>query len=266
MRKSRGVLAAVLAGFVVSLSYGCSPSYPECFDDSHCRKDAKGRAIEEYCLNGKCAECRNDEHCSSKRDESYICNNGKCQRINGYCNPEAGIHCPAGQKCRDRRCGPECYPETVAEDCKEGQICENNRCVEPPECLRDEDCPAPKICQNRRCVDPPVCQMRLAYFDFDESAIRSDARTVIEQNANCIKERGDVRSTRIVGHCDERGTEEYNMALGKRRADAIRNMLGRLSIRNVTSASRGDLDPVVRGATTEAQHQQNRRGEFLLNQ
>ena len=247
------------------MAYGCSPSYPECYEDSDCKADAKGNAIDEYCLNAKCAECRNDSHCTTKRDESYVCNGGSCQRINGYCNPDNGFNCPAGQKCRDRRCGPECYPESVAEDCPADYICENNRCVPKPECMADEDCPDGMICKNQKCVEPPVCQTKLAYFDFDEATIRSDAKTTIEENANCLKSRSDVKSVQVVGHCDERGTEEYNMALGKRRADAVKNVLSRMGVKSISTKSRGNLDPVVSGASSESDHQRNRRAEFLIN-
>lgn len=265
MVKIRRVFLAALAGSLVCLASGCGPSYPECYDDNDCSTEASGKSANEYCLNAKCAECRNDEHCSSKRDESYICNSGTCQRINGYCNPEVGINCPAGQKCRDRRCGPECYPESVAEDCPENYLCENNRCVPKPECLVDEDCPEGKICKNKHCVDAPVCQVRVAYFDFDEATIRSDAKATIEENADCLNSRKDVDSIQVVGHCDERGTEEYNMALGKRRADAVKNVISRLGVKKVSSKSRGAMDPVVNGASSESDHQRNRRAEFIIN-
>lgn len=252
----RNIFAVLMCAFVLCIAYGCSPTYPECYDDTHC--EAKG----EYCVNAKCAECRNDEHCTSKKDESYYCNNGTCQRINGYCNPDAGINCPAGQKCRDRRCGPQCYPETVEEDCQPNELCEHNRCVPKPECVTDEDCPAGKICRNQHCVDAPVCQMSLAYFDFDESAIRSDAKSVINDNAKCLKERS-ISSVQVIGHCDERGDDDYNMGLGKRRADSVRSVLENAGIKASTK-SRGAQEPVVPNARSESDHQRNRRAEFVI--
>ena len=135
-----------------------------------------------------------------------------------------------------------------------------------PECLVDEDCPAGQICKNKKCVDAPVCQPRVAYFDFDEATIRSDAKSTIEENAQCLKSRSDVSSLQVVGHCDERGTEEYNMALGKRRADAVKSVISRLGVKKVTSKSRGAMDPVVSGASSESEHQRNRRAEFIVNQ
>ena len=90
-------------------------------------------------------------------------------------------------------------------------------------------------------------------------------KATIEENANCLKSRSDVKSVQVVGHCDERGTEEYNMALGKRRADAVKNVLSRMGVKSISTKSRGNLDPVVSGASSESDHQRNRRAEFLIN-
>ena len=121
------------------------------------------------------------------------------------------------------------------------------------------------MCKNKKCVDAPVCQPGLAYFDFDEATIRADAKSVIESNAECLNSRSDVSAVQVVGHCDERGTEEYNMALGKRRADAVKKVLDRLGVARVSAKSRGAMDPVVNGASSESEHQRNRRAEFIVN-
>lgn len=68
-----------------------------------------------------------------------------------------------------------------------------------------------------------------AYFDFDSFKIRGDARDVLKTNANFLKSNPSV-SVQIEGHCDERGTTEYNLALGERRANAARDYLVRLGI------------------------------------
>ena len=56
------------------------------------------------------------------------------------------------------------------------------------------------------------------------------------------------------------------MALGKRRADAVKSVISRLGVKKVTSKSRGAMDPVVSGASSESEHQRNRRAEFIVNQ
>jgi peptidoglycan-associated lipoprotein len=63
------------------------------------------------------------------------------------------------------------------------------------------------------------------YFDFDQAMIRADARPILEAQANWLDRYPDVH-VRIEGNCDERGTREYNFALGARRADAVREFLG----------------------------------------
>jgi peptidoglycan-associated lipoprotein len=63
-----------------------------------------------------------------------------------------------------------------------------------------------------------------AFFDFDSSNLREDARTALDRNAKVLRDNADVRIT-IEGHCDERGTVEYNQALGERRAQAARDYL-----------------------------------------
>ena len=55
------------------------------------------------------------------------------------------------------------------------------------------------------------------------------------------------------------------MALGKRRADAVKNVISRLGVKKVSSKSRGAMDPVVNGASSESDHQRNRRAEFIIN-
>ena len=133
-------------------------------------------------------------------------------------------------------------------------------------------CPSPsasstKIAPLAKSAKTKSASMRpFAYFDFDEATIRSDAKSTIEENAQCLKSRSDVSSLQVVGHCDERGTEEYNMALGKRRADAVKSVISRLGVKKVTSKSRGAMDPVVSGASSESEHQRNRRAEFIVNQ
>ena len=63
-----------------------------------------------------------------------------------------------------------------------------------------------------------------AFFDYDSYSIRSDARSALMNNARSLKERPGIRIT-IEGHCDERGSERYNLALGDRRANAAKEFL-----------------------------------------
>lgn len=101
-------------------------------------------------------------------------------------------------------------------------------------------------------------------FDFDSSALRAGERSKIASVADHLK--GNAMSAVLVeGHCDERGTEEYNRALGERRATAIREELIRLGIdpKRVDTISYGKDRPADPGHNEEA-WRKNRRGEFVL--
>jgi peptidoglycan-associated lipoprotein len=74
-----------------------------------------------------------------------------------------------------------------------------------------------------------VVELRDVFFDYDRYAIRDDAREVLSENARFLKKNSDARIT-IEGHCDERGTIEYNIALGERRARAVKKFLTDLGV------------------------------------
>lgn len=69
-----------------------------------------------------------------------------------------------------------------------------------------------------------ILSQHIVYFDFDSSAIKSDAMNVIKAHGEYLAKHPDIKIT-LEGHTDERGTREYNIALGERRADAVRRVL-----------------------------------------
>ena len=102
------------------------------------------------------------------------------------------------------------------------------------------------------------------YFDFDKSNIRNDQRARLEKNADFLKQNADAR-VRIEGNCDERGTNEYNMALGERRALSAKKYLVNLGIHNdrLHTISYGEEKPLLYGHD-ELSWAQNRRDDFVL--
>lgn len=102
------------------------------------------------------------------------------------------------------------------------------------------------------------------YFDFDKSDLRPDARATLEKNAEWIKNNPGVK-IQIEGHCDERGTEEYNLALGERRANAVKNYLVSLGVDpdRLYTISYGEELPADPGHNEEA-WAKNRRAHFLV--
>jgi len=102
------------------------------------------------------------------------------------------------------------------------------------------------------------------YFAYDSSAIKSSEQSKIANVANHLKS-NPSNAVEVDGHCDERGTDEYNRALGEKRALAIREALIALGVDSmkVTTVSFGRDKPIDTGHS-EASHAKNRRGEFIL--
>ncbi len=109
-----------------------------------------------------------------------------------------------------------------------------------------------------------LSEMTRIYFEFDKAQITSGAADTLKQNAAILKAVPGVKVI-IEGHCDERGTTEYNLALGERRASAVKQFLvdtgadaGRL-----TTISKGEEEPAASGSDEQA-WAKNRRAEFKV--
>jgi peptidoglycan-associated lipoprotein len=103
------------------------------------------------------------------------------------------------------------------------------------------------------------------FFDTDQYNLRPDARATVDRWAAWLQQYPNVNVT-IEGHADERGTREYNLALGDRRANAIRDYLIALGVApsRLATISYGKERPAVPGSN-EAAWQQNRRGVLVVN-
>jgi peptidoglycan-associated lipoprotein len=105
-----------------------------------------------------------------------------------------------------------------------------------------------------------VAEIQTVYFDLDQSSLRSDARDTLGKNYQAIKEHADWEVL-VEGHCDERGTTEYNLGLGQKRAAAVRQYymsLG-LSGTKVATISYGKESPACTDHTEDC-WSKNRRG------
>jgi len=103
------------------------------------------------------------------------------------------------------------------------------------------------------------------FFDFDKSSISPEAKTILERQASLFQANPQVTFT-VEGHCDERGTREYNLALGERRATADKNAMTALGIQGsrIQTISYGKERPAVVGEN-EAAWAQNRRAVTVIN-
>ena len=104
----------------------------------------------------------------------------------------------------------------------------------------------------------------IVYFDFDKSDIKAESRDMLRQKAELMKAYPSIR-VRIEGNCDERGTQEYNLALGERRARAAYDYMVRLGVNpgQLEMISYGKEKPVVQGSG-ESVWAQNRRDDFCV--
>ena len=103
------------------------------------------------------------------------------------------------------------------------------------------------------------------YFDYDKADVRPDQQSLVQANAAFLQQHPNMSVT-LEGHCDERGSTEYNLALGDNRASAVTNALVAAGVPadRIKTVSFGKEKPFCT-ASNEACWQQNRRGHFVLN-
>jgi len=111
-----------------------------------------------------------------------------------------------------------------------------------------------------------VSAFETVYFDFDKSDLRQDSRNVLNKNAEIMLKSQPTAKIKIEGHCDERGSAEYNLALGERRAKSAMQYLLTLGVQpeRLSVISYGKEKPAVQGNDEEV-WAKNRRAEFVID-
>jgi peptidoglycan-associated lipoprotein len=106
--------------------------------------------------------------------------------------------------------------------------------------------------------------LAMVYFDYDQATLDEQDRATLQKNASWMQRWSSTRVT-VTGHADERGTNEYNIALGERRANAVKEYMVSLGVGadRLLATSRGEESPVCT-ENNESCWSQNRRGEFLV--
>lgn len=257
-RNKQTILGMALVVFGAMLFLGCGPTYPECSTDEHCQEQGQ------YCVNKMCRDCADDSDCAGQ-NPCKVCGDGySCVQNPGCCTSD--LDCPGG-RCwavagtNFGECGARCRVEGATEDCPSGQICKGGNCVPNVECTDASQCPPGKACVSGACV-LAACTVDTIHFDFGESRLLSEARAALEKGAECVKERN--QNVTIEGHCDDRGTDEYNMALGERRARRAMKYMQSLGVSvNLNTLSYGEERPVCTQAAENCWWR-NRRAEFIF--
>lgn len=247
--RDRRLLLAIVAGLWAALLSGCpdkKPKSPACDSDKDC-KDGQ------HCVNKTCVQCGDDSHCP----EGQECVNGGCFVVAPECASDD--QCQPGQVCKDGKC-KACESNG---ECGPGGTCKSGVCERPKSCNVDEDCADDEDCIDGLCLKPwssgadvPPCALVTVQFEFDKAVIPEQHRDALGQLAECL--RGVERGLALEGHADDSGTEEYNIALSERRAQAVADYLARLGVdpARLQVVPKGESEPTGRGAEAD------RRVEF----
>jgi len=199
MQRSMPTWCAVVVLLFVA---GCGPTYPKCDKDKDCKE-------KEFCVNGMCQMCRDAKDCK----DGEICNGGRCEPGRKGCSSDGD--CGPNESC----ISGECKPCSADAECGEGGKCHNGKCQRASSKLPDDG----------NLAVPKECTLEPVYFDFNESVLSTEATSAIERNAECLK-KVSSRNVTLTGHSDPRGTEEYNLALSDKRAQSVKERMGRVGV------------------------------------
>ena len=237
---------------------GCKkkPKHPKtpgvCKTDKDC---AKGK----HCYEGKCADCSVDSHCKAGEK----CRAGTCLK-----GCQSDSECEPGTVCKEGVCQKvACSADS---DCGKGRRCVNGHCeaLRKGACTEDDDCADEEVCKNGRCVPAPrprpgpnLCSLETIYFGYNKYTLTAEARRVLQKNAECLEKVPD-RPVVLEGHCDPRGTEEYNLALSNQRAQAAKKYLVNLGVKadRLRVVPKGELEAT---GTDEASWAKDRKVVFV---
>jgi peptidoglycan-associated lipoprotein len=248
-------LIALFGLIVAALTLsGCKPKNGDCdtTDDCKAQDDYKN----DVCVDKKCKECGADTDCKA----GFLCQENKCVP-----KPECAKNedCGTGKLCKNAKCVSGCVNDA---GCGGGK-CVNGQCKPPGSCSGDSECPSGQKCVSGFCQvpdtgGPSACELKRVNFDFNESTLTDAAQTILKDDASCIQQR--KLSVTLEGNADERGTEEYNLHLGERRAASAKKYLQSLGVEpgKMKTISYGKERPINPGHD-EAAWAENRRVDVV---
>ena len=242
---------AVLAVCVVVVAAVASckkkPKTPACDGNDDC---AEGLV----CVNKQCVQCSTSAECGEGKE----CKEGACV-AKAECTKD--LDAPAGRASRAGQC------RACANDgeCGPGGQCLVGKCKRATACKVDEDCADDEDCIDGFCQRPWAgsggdagCQLATVFFALDDASIAQSERDRLDTNQQCIEKHG-AKSVMLVGHTDQTGTDEYNIALSERRAQTVADYLARLG----TDPARLHVVPKGESELSGNGDDKDRRVEFL---
>jgi len=258
------VLSAAVRSLVVVLPLvaglaGCpGPDWPKCENDDHCKENGD-QAMNYVCVFGQCQECGRDTDCKD----------GKKCKANRCVKPcKADGECGAGMSC-DVKTG-DCSKKKVEEKPKPKPPAKGGAGAS---CVEDGDCASGFVCHTNICTDANSVKTddvgecpaeATVFFEFNVFDLTPEARSTLDQTAKCMKANA-AQKLNVEGHADERGTTQYNLDLGDKRARAIKDYVVRLGVEGsrIQTVSYGEERPAV-GSSDEGAWAKNRRGVLKL--
>ena len=249
-----------LCGVVAALLSACpGPDWPKCENDDQC-KENDGKEVNYVCVFGQCQQCGRDADCAA----GQRCNK-KTYQCEAKCTNDAacgdGMRCEAGACLEGARApagagvGEDCV-ETG--DCQTGLVCTDGKCAEEQTATDGGDTDG-NAWQSLTCTDDATVR-----FEFNEANLTPEARETLNAFAACLETNIKWTLT-IEGHADERGTSEYNLQLGEKRAGEVRKYLANKGVAKsrLKTISYGEEQPQVDASNEEA-WAQNRRGRLII--
>jgi peptidoglycan-associated lipoprotein len=186
----------------------------------------------------KNGECKSSADCAAQQGVGTVCVTGRCVEC------AADSDCTSGFACQKNRCEPKAGALGAADT--SGQ--------------RDGAGAGSSGAADAACGDPTAFTVR---FGFDQSSLAGDATATLQKLAGCLQ-RSPAKKVGVDGHCDDRGTTVYNMALGKKRAEAVAKYLRDLGVSAPAETNTyGKERPVCREATEDC-WARNRRAELQI--
>jgi len=210
------LVAAFALGFgLATASCGDSSKKPGCKADKDCKSPL-------VCAANTCVECTQDSQCPRGKH----CNANACVAA-AEC--ERDDDCGGGKVCQAGKC-KACASdgECPSGSCKAGACTPAKKCQKDNECADDEDC-INGVCRKATAgaSGDITCTLSTVYFAFDDSTVQASERDRLTANVACI-EKTKGKNVYLIGHTDTSGTEEYNIALSERRAQAVADFMARL--------------------------------------
>ena len=263
-----GLNIRTISGVVATLGLvwlaGCKPDYPLCGANDDCQV---AEHLGDVCVNGTCQECLEDNQCVERKGENFFCNSGRCE-ARPEPEPQCAVNedCQSNQKCEAQQCvaAPESTQlKAIGEACNESTECgTDNSCLNGL-CVTAEIAALIQKCQSYTTDTAPQRADHSILFEFNDHQLTEPSRSELQMAAECLKLSPNSQIV-LEGHCDDRGTQEYNLALGEKRANSVKKYLAALGVdlKQLITRSKGENEPICRDPSENC-WAQNRRVLFI---